>query len=282
MRAKRLDGISSATYWLVLADAAAWTVWSLLTGEYAAGVPALVNGPVAIVILHRLLADRHTARRSESIPRFAKARQSGRNFGVTWRASPALLRASLTRGASLLEPACMPMLPSCSRACSPSPDRPTRSQTSQERRISPASCAPCVRVQGSPGRRRAWSAGNRGSRFRAGPPRPSIDRSMYRRRRPRRITHRCRAGSSRLSSVRRLTTSAVRATSLTRDCDGSHASPPSSRRNCAAIAPQHVLMREPLAGRAEVAIQFAPDDRLQLSQHVDLRRRWHRSLLTPA
>lgn len=65
MRAKRLDGISSATYWLVLANAAAWTAWSLLTGEYAAGVPALVNGPVAIVILHRLVASRHTARRSE-------------------------------------------------------------------------------------------------------------------------------------------------------------------------------------------------------------------------
>ena len=65
MRAKRLDGISSATYWLVLVNAAAWTAWSLLTGEYAAGVPALVNGPAAIVILHRLVASRHTAGRSE-------------------------------------------------------------------------------------------------------------------------------------------------------------------------------------------------------------------------
>ena len=65
MRAKRLDGISSATYWLVLVNAAAWTAWSLLTGEYAAGVPALVNGPVAIVILHRLVASRHTTRRSK-------------------------------------------------------------------------------------------------------------------------------------------------------------------------------------------------------------------------
>jgi uncharacterized protein with PQ loop repeat len=73
MRAKRLDGISSATYWLVLANAAAWTACSLLTGEYVAGVPALVNGPIAIVILHRLVATRHTARRSEFIPRFAKA-----------------------------------------------------------------------------------------------------------------------------------------------------------------------------------------------------------------
>jgi uncharacterized protein with PQ loop repeat len=59
IRAEQLDGISSATYWLVLANAAAWTVWSLFTGEYAAGVPALVNGPVAIVILHRLAVARH-------------------------------------------------------------------------------------------------------------------------------------------------------------------------------------------------------------------------------
>ncbi len=65
LRTEQLDGISSATYWLVLANAAAWTAWSLLTGEYAAGIPALVNGPVAIVILHRLLANRHTARRSQ-------------------------------------------------------------------------------------------------------------------------------------------------------------------------------------------------------------------------
>ena len=59
VRAKQLDGISSATYWLVLANAAAWTAWSLVTGEYAAGLPALVNGPVAIVILHRVAVTRH-------------------------------------------------------------------------------------------------------------------------------------------------------------------------------------------------------------------------------
>lgn len=59
VRAKQLEGISSATYWLVLANAAAWTAWSLLTGEYAAGFPALVNGPVAVVILHRLAVTRH-------------------------------------------------------------------------------------------------------------------------------------------------------------------------------------------------------------------------------
>jgi uncharacterized protein with PQ loop repeat len=65
MRIKHLDGISSVSYWLVLANAAAWTAWSLLTGEYVAGVPALINGPIAIVILHRLVATRHMARRSD-------------------------------------------------------------------------------------------------------------------------------------------------------------------------------------------------------------------------
>lgn len=72
VRSKQLDGISSATYWLVLANAAAWSVWSLLTGEYVAAVPAMVNGPAAIVILHRLVAtsphassERHTPRRSD-------------------------------------------------------------------------------------------------------------------------------------------------------------------------------------------------------------------------
>ena len=76
MRAKRLDGISSATYWLVLANGAAWIAWSLLTGEYAAGVPALVNGPVAIVILHRLVASRHTAPRSDFDTELGQARPS--------------------------------------------------------------------------------------------------------------------------------------------------------------------------------------------------------------
>jgi hypothetical protein len=48
-----------------LANAAAWAVWSLLTGEYVAAVPAIVDGPTAIVILHRLIATSPTARRSD-------------------------------------------------------------------------------------------------------------------------------------------------------------------------------------------------------------------------
>jgi uncharacterized protein with PQ loop repeat len=50
LRADRLDGISAATYWIVLINAAVWALWSLLAGEHAAGVPALINGPAAILI----------------------------------------------------------------------------------------------------------------------------------------------------------------------------------------------------------------------------------------
>jgi len=58
LRAERLDGISAATYWIVLINAAVWALWSLLTGEHAAGVPALINGPAAILILRQLVITR--------------------------------------------------------------------------------------------------------------------------------------------------------------------------------------------------------------------------------
>jgi uncharacterized protein with PQ loop repeat len=58
LRADRLDGISAATYWIVLIYAAVWALWSLLAGEHAAGVPALINGPAAILILRRLVIAR--------------------------------------------------------------------------------------------------------------------------------------------------------------------------------------------------------------------------------
>jgi uncharacterized protein with PQ loop repeat len=54
VRSHRLDGISATTYWIVLGNAITWAVWSLLTEQYAAGVPALVNGPAAVLILLRL------------------------------------------------------------------------------------------------------------------------------------------------------------------------------------------------------------------------------------
>lgn len=50
----RLDGVSAATYWIVLANATVWASWSILAAEYAAGVPSLVNGPAAVLILARL------------------------------------------------------------------------------------------------------------------------------------------------------------------------------------------------------------------------------------
>ena len=54
LRSDRLDGLSATTYWIILANATVWATWSALTGEYAAGLPALVNGPAALLILRRL------------------------------------------------------------------------------------------------------------------------------------------------------------------------------------------------------------------------------------
>jgi hypothetical protein len=68
--AERLDGVSAGTYWIVLANATVWVSWCFLTGEFAVGAPALVNGPAAVLILRRLatahaekqcLDDRRTA-----------------------------------------------------------------------------------------------------------------------------------------------------------------------------------------------------------------------------
>jgi uncharacterized protein with PQ loop repeat len=67
LRAERLDGISASTYVIVLSNAAVWAAWSLLTGEYAAGIPGLINGPAAILILHRLMIARHERRTTSQI-----------------------------------------------------------------------------------------------------------------------------------------------------------------------------------------------------------------------
>jgi len=48
------DGISATTGWIIFGNAAVWAMWSVLSGEYAAGVPALVNGSAALLILRRL------------------------------------------------------------------------------------------------------------------------------------------------------------------------------------------------------------------------------------
>ena len=62
LRSDRLDGISATTYWIIFGNAAVWAMWSVLSGEYAAGVPALVNGPAALLILRRL----HRSQRSDA------------------------------------------------------------------------------------------------------------------------------------------------------------------------------------------------------------------------
>lgn len=55
LRAERLDGISASTYVIVLCNAAIWAAWSVITREYTAGIPGLINGPAAILVLHRLM-----------------------------------------------------------------------------------------------------------------------------------------------------------------------------------------------------------------------------------
>lgn len=67
LRAERLDGISPGTYWIVLINAAVWALWSLFTGEHAAGVPALINGPAAILILRRLVITRSASGGASSL-----------------------------------------------------------------------------------------------------------------------------------------------------------------------------------------------------------------------
>ena len=54
LRSDRLDGLSATTYWIIFVNAAVWAMWAVLAGEYAAGVPSLVNGPAALLILRRL------------------------------------------------------------------------------------------------------------------------------------------------------------------------------------------------------------------------------------
>jgi uncharacterized protein with PQ loop repeat len=62
LHTERLDGISAATYVIILSNATVWAAWALLTGEYAAGIPGLINGPAAILILRRLMIARRRRR----------------------------------------------------------------------------------------------------------------------------------------------------------------------------------------------------------------------------
>jgi PQ loop repeat len=65
LRSDRLDGLSATTYWIVFANAVVWASWSAFSAEYAAGVPSLVNGPAALLILRRL---HRSQREAERVP----------------------------------------------------------------------------------------------------------------------------------------------------------------------------------------------------------------------
>ena len=67
LHSDQLDGVSATTYRLVLATAAVWGAWAVLAEQYAAGVPALVNGPAAILIIARLRRTRAAAARRRPI-----------------------------------------------------------------------------------------------------------------------------------------------------------------------------------------------------------------------
>jgi uncharacterized protein with PQ loop repeat len=89
LRSDRLDGISAATYWIVLGNAVVWATWSLLTAQYAAGVPALVNGPAAVLILRRLHRN-HPALTSDTP---ATTQPIGSTRRHRWHTQPALVAA---------------------------------------------------------------------------------------------------------------------------------------------------------------------------------------------
>jgi uncharacterized protein with PQ loop repeat len=85
LRAERLDGISASTYVIVLGNAAVWAAWSICTGQYAAGIPALINGPAAILILRRLGIER---RKSRSLNPVAAAGAPGSPLAASRAGNP--------------------------------------------------------------------------------------------------------------------------------------------------------------------------------------------------
>jgi uncharacterized protein with PQ loop repeat len=105
LHGERLDGISASTYVIVLSNTTVWAAWSLFTGEYAAGVPGLINGPAAILILHRLVIARRRGRITNSDGGLL-VRMSRNLFGVRadarWRVVG--FRHSDAKGRDGLEP----------------------------------------------------------------------------------------------------------------------------------------------------------------------------------
>ncbi|WP_315096660.1 hypothetical protein [uncultured Cellulomonas sp.] len=58
----RLGGVSLPTQVLLLANAALWAVYALLTGSFWVGAPGLVNAPLAVATIAVLLRSRERER----------------------------------------------------------------------------------------------------------------------------------------------------------------------------------------------------------------------------
>jgi hypothetical protein len=52
------EGMSVATWVLLFVNAVVWAVWAFGTGAYPAGLPSLVNGPIAAYVVVRIVRDR--------------------------------------------------------------------------------------------------------------------------------------------------------------------------------------------------------------------------------
>jgi uncharacterized protein with PQ loop repeat len=89
LRSDRLEGISATTYWIILGNAMVWAAWSLFTGNYAAGVPALVNAPAALLILHRV----HRAHRPANSVTPCAGRRTPLSIIGRWASPSALVGA---------------------------------------------------------------------------------------------------------------------------------------------------------------------------------------------
>ena len=100
LRADRLEALSAATYWLTLANAAVWGAWAIVTGQPAAGVPALVNGPAAVLVLTRLGQARQgcaTPRRTPTAS-WTSGPWDGSHFPTNASSGPAAARPWPARG----------------------------------------------------------------------------------------------------------------------------------------------------------------------------------------
>lgn len=98
LRMDGLDAISATTYWIVLGNAVIWAAWSVHTQQYAAGVPALVNGPAAVLILRRL----HGTNRPAATP--ASEHRQPRTWrlpSLPWTVSPSLANTAPPAAASM-------------------------------------------------------------------------------------------------------------------------------------------------------------------------------------